>query len=31
LAFVRDLEDLEAKLTTATTWGTSLLRDLEST
>jgi hypothetical protein len=30
LAFVRDLEDLEVKLAKAITWGTALLRELES-
>lgn len=29
LAFVRDLEDCEAKLVTATAWGAELLRELE--
>ena len=29
LAFVRDLEDLEAKLVTATAWGAELLRELD--
>jgi hypothetical protein len=30
LAFVQDLEDLEAKLATATAWGAALLRELDS-
>ena len=30
LAFAKDLEDLEEKLTKATAWGTSLLREMES-
>jgi hypothetical protein len=29
LAFVRDLEDLEAKLVTATAWGAELLREVD--
>jgi hypothetical protein len=29
LVFVRDLEDLEAKLASASAWGTSLLRELD--
>jgi hypothetical protein len=30
LAFVQDLENLEAKLATATAWGTALLRELDT-
>jgi hypothetical protein len=30
LAFAKDLEDLKVKLSTATAWGTALLRDLDS-
>ena len=30
LAFVQDLKDLEAKLATATAWGTALLRELDT-
>src|SRR5688572_11948653 len=31
MAFVQDLKDLEAKLATATAWGTALLRELDTT
>jgi len=30
LTFVQDIEDLEAKLSTATAWGTALLQELDS-
>jgi len=30
LAFVQDLNDLETKLSIATTWGAELLRELDS-
>jgi hypothetical protein len=29
LVFIRDLDDLEAKLVSATSWGNALLRDLD--